>query len=191
MKSSMSKIKGILSFINETEGLKKLMRHSWLSNGRRESVAEHTWRMAMMALILAQKLQRKVDIGHTLQIIIIHDLPEIYAGDRVAWKKIKDDKHQEEKKGLQKIIKTLPTKTQKMIMNLWLEYEENKTSEANLAHAVDKLEVIIQHNQANIKTWAKSEKEFTLHYGDEFCNYDKTIRTLKNLARLDTAKKIK
>ena len=81
MKSSMSKIKGILSFINETEGLKKLMRHSWLSNGRRESVAEHTWRMAMMALILAQKLQRKVDIGHTLQIIIIHDLPEIYAGD--------------------------------------------------------------------------------------------------------------
>ena len=187
----MSKIKGILSFINETEGLKKLMRHSWLSNGRRESVAEHTWRMAMMALILAQKLQRKVDIGHTLQIIIIHDLPEIYAGDRVAWKKIKDDKHQEEKKGLQKIIKTLPTKTQKMIMNLWLEYEENKTSEANLAHAVDKLEVIIQHNQANIKTWAKSEKEFTLHYGDEFCNYDKTIRTLKNLARLDTAKKIK
>ena len=191
MKSSMSKIKGILSFINETEGLKKLMRHSWLSNGRRESVAEHTWRMAMMALILAQKLQRKVDIGHTLQIIIIHDLPEIYAGDRVAWKKLKDDKHKEEKKGLQKIIKTLPTKTQKMIMNLWLEYEENKTSEANLAHAVDKLEVIIQHNQANIKTWAKSEKEFTLHYGDEFCNYDKTIRTLKNLARLDTAKKIK
>ncbi len=191
MKTQKSKIINLLEFISATEGLKKVMRHSWLSNGRRESVAEHTWRMATMAIVLAPELQNKVNLGHTLEIIFVHDLPEIYAGDRVAWKTKKNDKHALEKKGLQKLIKNLPVATGEKIMLLWLEFEENKTSEAHFAHAMDKLEVLIQHNQANIKTWRESEKEFSLHYGDETCSYDSTLKSLKDLVRVDTANKIK
>jgi putative hydrolase of HD superfamily len=59
-----------MDFLETAEGLKKLLRHSWLSDGRQESVAEHTWRMALMALALESELEHKVDLGHTLEMIL-------------------------------------------------------------------------------------------------------------------------
>lgn len=191
MKQQSSKTQNILDFIQSLEGLKTELRHSWLSRGRRESVAEHTWRMAMMAMVLAPELTSSINLSRTIEIILVHDIPEILAGDRAAWKKENPNKHEEEKESLLKLTQILPKQTQEKIMSLWLEFEENKTPEAQLAHALDKLEALIQHNQANIKTWKKSEREFSLHFGDEFCQFDKTIKTLKDIVRMDTAEKIK
>ncbi|MBI3620460.1 HD domain-containing protein [Candidatus Roizmanbacteria bacterium] len=191
MSNKKDRINDLLTFINRGEKLKQIMRHSWLSNGRRESVAEHTWRMALMAIVLASELDKKVNLAHTLEIILVHDLPEIIAGDRAAWKARKADKHRLEKEGLQVLTKTLSPPTGKKIMSLWLEFEEDRSLEAHFAQALDKLEVLIQHNQANIKTWRKSEREFSLHYGDETCTYDKTLKSLKDLVRINTAEKIR
>ena len=71
----------ILLFIHKTEKLKTLLRHSWLSTGRQESVAEYSWRIALMALVLKDYLKTPVNLEKVLAMMIVHDLPEIYAGD--------------------------------------------------------------------------------------------------------------
>ncbi|MBN8999319.1 MAG: HD domain-containing protein, partial [Rhizobiales bacterium] len=67
----------LLEFFALAERLKMELRHSWLSNGRQESVAEHTWLMALMAITLAPTLEHPVDLGHVLKLIIVHDLAEV------------------------------------------------------------------------------------------------------------------
>lgn len=194
MKSSTGlkkKTHNILSFINDLEKVKRLVRHCWYTNGRRESVGEHTWRTAMMAMVLTPELKEKTDLGHVLAMILIHDIPEAHAGDHPAWKKKKLDKYEREKLSLEETTKTLPDETRKYILSLWQEFEDCKTPEAKLANACDKMEAIISHNQADIKTWKKSEKEFTLWYGDEYCQYEPILKELKDILRDITAEKIK
>src|SRR3990167_9279951 len=119
----------ILKFLHETEKLKSVLRHSWLSSGRRESVAEHTWRMALMALLLQSYLDEKVDLIKTIKLILVHDLGEIHATDFPAFKKQPDNKADLERKGLLKLVKPLPDKLSTEIFNLRKEYEKAKTPE--------------------------------------------------------------
>lgn len=67
----------ILNFLHKAEGLKRELRHSWLSDGRQESVAEHSWRMSLMGILLVPYIKQKINIAHLLQMIICHDLVEI------------------------------------------------------------------------------------------------------------------
>ena len=181
----------LLDFIKMSEGLKTLTRHSWLSSGRRESVAEHTWRMAMMVLVLVPELQLTYNLDKLLTMILIHDVPEIEAGDTPAFKK-HTNKHALEKKALVALTVNLPVVTRQKFMELWLEFEANQTIEAQIAHALDKLEVLIQHNQAATKTWSKKERtpQYSIYYGDEFCEFNQTLKLLKQLVRVDTAQKL-
>jgi|SRR3989344_3203859 len=182
----------LLNFIKTAEGLKTLTRHSWLSNGRRESVAEHTWRMAIMTLVLLPELKLNVSSERLLKMVLIHDLPEIEVGDTPAFKQKPANKHVLEKNGLEKIIAKLPAIIRQELMELWLEYEKNETVEAHIAHALDKLEVLIQHNQAATKTWSKKERtpQYSIQYGDEFCEFNQTLKNFKQLVRVDTAQKL-
>jgi len=165
MKSNkISVLASVLEFIKTTEELKKLLRHSWLSDNRQESVAEHTWRMALMAIVIHPHLDFSADLNHTLKLIIIHDLAEILAGDYHAFKNVPQNKHQLEKKSLQKLLHNLPIATQNEIVSLWEEFEDNLTPEAKFAQSLDKLEVLIQHNQADISTWDEKEYDFNYYF---------------------------
>src|SRR5688572_5313638 len=119
-------LKNILNFLHQAEGLKRELRHSWLSDGRRESVAEHTWRMALMAITLYRELEEPVDILRVLKMIIVHDLGEVYAGDYQAYGGgvIPENKHELEAEALEKLITLLPSETQEEIMALWEEFEK-------------------------------------------------------------------
>jgi putative hydrolase of HD superfamily len=77
----MTSVDSLLGLIIYTEGLKKELRNSWLSNGRRESVADHSWRMAMMAIVLIPRTKLDLNIEKVLKMAIIHDLAEIETGD--------------------------------------------------------------------------------------------------------------
>jgi putative hydrolase of HD superfamily len=123
--------------------------------------------------------------------ILIHDLPEVYAGDHFAWKGPLEGKHEKEKNGLEKILQNLPKQTQTYFQELWLEFEENQTAEAKLAHALDKLEVVIQHNEADIVTWHEKEYEMNVTYGTEQCVYNPLLQQLRDLVRHETSKKMK
>ena len=76
-----NKTLSILNILKLAEKLKFELRHSWLSNGRQESVAEHTWQMSLMAVLVYRHLEKPVNLEHTLKMIIVHDLVEAEAGD--------------------------------------------------------------------------------------------------------------
>lgn len=182
---------GILNFLHESEGLKRELRHSWLSDGRRESVAEHTWRMALMAIALHKEVDKNIDLSHVLKMIIVHDLGEVYAGDyQVYGKQVPENKHELEEQALKKLLVSLPNYTQQEIMDLWNEFENRETIEAKFAVALDKLEVIIQHNEADLSTYLEGEGEYNLTYADDKVSYNNTLFTFRELIRKETKKKL-
>jgi putative hydrolase of HD superfamily len=186
----MQSLKQILKFIQKAEELKSLMRHSWLSTGRRESVAEHSWRAALLAIVLAPEMENKINVGKVVMLLTVHDIVEIYAGDPWAWKGKPKNKKLKEAKAIKKLVKLLPQKQAREIAALWQEYEERKTKEAMFAKAVDKLETLDQHNLADLKTWTKEEYGYNLVHGSEEVKYSKTLQTLKNLVDNRTRAKI-
>lgn len=141
-----------------------------------------------MALILAPKL--KADVTKTIKMLIIHDLGEIYAGDHHAFKRIPQNRYQKELLAIKKIVKPLPPDTQEEFISLWIEFEECQSLESRLAKTFDKLEVLIQHNEADISTWSKKEYSFNVVYGDEFCEFNPMLKTLRQLIKDECQKKI-
>lgn len=187
----MKKFQKILNFLHEAEKLKLVLRHSWMSTGRRESVAEHSWRMALMAMVLAPTLERKVNLEKVLRMVIIHDLCEVYAGDHWGFKKVKVNKFLLEKSGLVKILKNTDKKFAGGVMNLFVEFETGKTNEARFARALDKLEVMVQHNEAKLKTWNEVEKVLNLSYGDAQNAYDVNLKSFRDLVKREAIQKLK
>src|SRR5690606_27580608 len=142
MKTELMKV---LEVIKLGEKLKKEMRHSWLSNGRQESVAEHTWRVALMAMLIEPYLQQKADTSRLLKMIVIHDLVEAEAGDIPAFDTMdnetaKQQKALYERKAIEKIRDMLGNALGEELFNLWFEFENKNTYEAKVANALDKLE---------------------------------------------------
>ena len=147
----------ILEVIKLGEKLKSEMRHSWLSNDRRESVAEHTWRVSLMAMLIEPYLNQAVDSARLLKMIIVHDLVEAEATDIPAFDtmnnaELKEQKQINEIRAIEKIRDTLQGSLGEDVYNLWMEFEHKETFEAKVANALDKLEAQIQHNEADIST---------------------------------------
>ncbi len=183
-----TKIKNFICFLNDIEKLKSTTRHSWTSTGRHESVPEHSWRMAVMALIIADEFP-EININKVIEICLIHDFGEVYDGDTPAFEKEKDHSKKEEI-AVKKVLKPLPQNKQIKIINLWDEFENCKTPEAQLAKALDKLEVLIQHNESNISTWIPLEYELNLTYGQEYCQYNNFIKLFRKIVDKMTKDKI-
>lgn len=180
--------KQILDFLYQVEGLKTKLRHSWLSSGRRESVAEHTWRMALMVILLAPYLTKKINQEKALKMVIVHDLVEVKGQDYVAFKKKPENKTELERVALKRLVRRLPFNIARRLISLWEEYEANQTKEAWFVKSLDKMEVLIQHMQSNIKTQTRKELRYNLVHGEKYCQYDKFIRSLKKLIRDENIK---
>src|SRR6185437_220194 len=173
--------KKIIKFLHQSEKLKTLMRHSWLSSGRREDVAEHSWRMALMAIVMHPELEKKVDLLKSLKMVLVHDLVEIYYQDNPAHKGQPADKEIQERKALKMLTKLLPTQTGNEINDLWNEYEAAKSPEARFAKSLDKTEVLLQHNEADIKHLHPKEVPLYFYYGKEFSQNDKFLKLFREI----------
>lgn len=187
-------LQNTLKFLHVAEGLKRELRHSWLSDGRQESVAEHTWRVALMAMAIEQYLPQKVNSERLLKMIIIHDLVEVYATDIPAFEtmnniKVKEQKRQNEMKAIEKIRNLLGNDTGQQFYDLWLEFEHKKTYEAKVANALDKLEAQIQHNEAAIETWLPIEHEMVFLLG-KHTDFDDVLDELKGIIEAEGVEKI-
>ncbi|RJP52001.1 MAG: HD domain-containing protein [Anaerolineaceae bacterium] len=181
------KAEKILSFLNAIEPLKCIARHSWCSNGRHESVPEHTWRMALMAILLEDEFP-EIDIKKVLAMCIIHDIGEIN-GDIPAFQKDENDDLNEILE-LKKVIEVLPHEIESKIISLQKEFNSCQTPEAKLANALDKLEAIIQHNEADISTWDDIEYDLNLTYGQAYTDYHPFLKILRGLIKQATINKI-
>jgi putative hydrolases of HD superfamily len=185
----------ILELIKLGEKLKSEMRHSWLSNGRQESVAEHTWRVSLMAMLMESYLTEKVDSAKLLKMIIIHDLVEAEAGDIPAFDTMKDSavkeqKELNERKSIERIRDMLDNPLGKELYELWHEFEEKETYEAKVANALDKLEAQIQHNEADISTWIDVEHRMSFMM-DKHVEFDSALQIFKDIIEYEADLKLK
>lgn len=182
-------MKEIFEFIKATEALKRELRHSWLSDGRQESVAEHSWRMSLMLILIENKLPKSFNQLRALKMAIVHDLVEMYAGDVPVFnflnsKKLHSQKKQKEKDAMFRIAGELSDSNGKEVESLWREYENSHTVEAKVVKALDKLEAKIQHNQAGLDTWEEIEYELTFRL-DKYVSFNSDLEELKNLVVKD------
>src|SRR5690349_10253668 len=184
---------GILAFLRSAERLKTTDRSAYTSTGRRESAAEHTWRLCLMALVLAPEFP-DADFAKLVRICLVHDLGEAVSGDVPApeqARRLAEDptarKAPQERSDLLTLVAPLPESRRNEIVALWDEYEAAATPEARLAKALDKLETILQHNQGNNPS--DFDYRFNLEYGRRFTAYHPLIVELRRMLDEETERK--
>ena len=179
-----SEIAGTLDFLRAAERLKSTSRSGYTSAGERESVAAHTWRLCLMALVL-EKAFPDVDFARLVKICLVHDLGEAIGGDIPAPEQTAmGDKSAQERADLLTLVAPLPAAVRAEIVALWDEYEAAATPEARLAKALDKLETILQHNQG--RNPADFDYRFNLGYGRQYTAGDPTVEALRAILDHET-----
>jgi putative hydrolase of HD superfamily len=173
-----------LEFLRGAERLKDTTRTAFTSEGRQETVAAHTWRLCLMALVLEDHFPG-VDFARLIKMCIIHDLGEAISGDIPAIHQDPEgSKTDQERKDLLELLAPLSDDLRDHIVELWDEYEGASTDEAKLAKALDKMETILQHNQG--KNPADFDYRFNLGYGRKYTEGDPVIVALRQVLDEET-----
>lgn len=148
-------------FSRELDKEKFIERQTYLSDGkRRENDAEHAWHMAVMALILSEYSNEKIDLLKTISMILIHDVVEIDAGDTYAYdEEGKKTQEEREKKAADRLFGILPKEQGEYFKKLWYEFEERKTPEAKFARTMDCIQPLMLNDATDGKSW----KEHSVH----------------------------
>ncbi len=183
-----SDLTGVLNFLRAAEALKTAVRSGWTSAGEQESVAEHTWRLCLMALVLHPAFP-DVDFARLVKICIVHDLGEAIGGDVPAPEQAArgGSKAADERRDLLRLLAPLPDALRDEITALWDEYEAAETPEARLAKGLDKLETILQHTQgANPPTF---DYRFNLSYGRRFTADHPVLAALREILDEETERR--
>ncbi|KAB2644750.1 MAG: HD domain-containing protein [Verrucomicrobia bacterium] len=146
-----------ISFILEIDKLKTVLRKTMLLyENRFENSAEHSWQIALAAIILAEYANEKIDIAHVTKILLVHDLVEVYCGDTFHYHKEDDTTLSErEIKAAQKIFGLLPAEQAQDFFSLWIEFESQQTPEAQFANSIDRFMPILLHSFSETKIWNK------------------------------------
>ncbi|HEX2081274.1 MAG TPA: HD domain-containing protein [Longimicrobium sp.] len=183
-----SDLTGILEFLRAAEGLKTATRSGWTSAGEQESVAEHTWRLCLMALALHPAFP-DVDFARLVKICIIHDLGEAIGGDVPAPEQAlrPGGKAADERRDLLQLLEPLPQALRDEITALWDEYEAAESPEARLAKGLDKLETILQHTQGQNPD--DFDYRFNLTYGRRFTADHPVLAALRALLDEETERR--
>ena len=185
-----SELAGVLDFLRASERLKATHRSAYTSEGQQESVAEHSWRLCLMALVLAPGFPG-VDFARLVKICLVHDLGEAVGGDVPAPEQARRKaagvaigKGHDERRDLLVLLHPLPSAIRDDIASLWDEYESATTPEARLAKALDKLETILQHTQG--RNPSGFDYRFNLSYGRDHTNAPPLIAAVRAILDAET-----
>lgn len=179
--------RAFLDFLKVAEKLKCNTRHSYTSSGRHESVAEHSWRLTMMAYFMRDEFP-KADIDKVIRMCMFHDMGEAITGDIPAFEKTSADSDHENHV-MDELLDTLPEPYRADLKELFAEMEALETLEAKIYKALDKLEALIQHNEADLSTWIPLEYDLQMTYGTEECSFSEYMKNLRDMVREDSRKK--
>ncbi len=180
--------KELLDILAVAERLKCNTRHCDTSSGRRESVAEHSWRAALMAMLLKPEFPG-VDTDKVIRMLLIHDLGEAFTGDVPTFWKTDADTETEDA-AFARWVDTMPPQTRDEWKALLSEMEAMETHEAKLYKAIDRLEAVIQHNESDISSWLPLEYDLQLTYGAENVEFSPYLQRLKAENNRRTRQKI-
>ncbi|MBQ7053279.1 MAG: HD domain-containing protein [Clostridia bacterium] len=178
-----------LDALRIAEHLKDATRHSYTSGRRHESVAEHSWRTALMAYFLRDEFPQ-ADMDKVIRMLLIHDLGEAFTGDIPTFLKTGADEEKEDAL-LHRWVHTLPDPYKTEMLALYAEMNERKTLEARIYKAIDSLEAVIQHNEAPIDTWIPLEYDLNVTYASDKVAFSDYLTRLRALIREDTLEKIR
>lgn len=157
----MTRLEEQLRFIVEIDKIKQIGRQTYLSDGsRKENDAEHSWHIALMAYLLQEHAEEKVQPERVALMLLIHDLVEIDAGDTYAYdEEGKATQHEREQKAAERIFGLLPKEQKELCMGLWEEFETYETADAKYAHLLDNLQPLLLNAASGGKSW----KEHQVH----------------------------
>ena len=185
-----AELAGVLDFLRASERLKATHRSAYTSDGQPESVAEHTWRLCLMALVLAPEFPT-VDFAKLVKICLVHDLGEAVGGDVPAPEQARrkaaglaTGKGDQERRDLLTLLEPLPPVLKSEIVALWDEYEAAESPEAKLAKGLDKLETIMQHTQG--KNPPAFDYRFNLEYGRSHTTDEPLIAAVRAILDAET-----
>jgi putative hydrolase of HD superfamily len=144
-----------LTFLVEVDRLKTVLRQSPLvAASRRENDAEHSWHLALMVILLAEHADDPIEVGHTVKLVVVHDLVEIYAGDTPLYDDVgARTQEARERAAADRLFGLLPADQGRELRALWDEFEARETPEARFAKAVDRLEPLLLNWMARGGTW--------------------------------------
>lgn len=167
----------LLKIMGIAERLKCETRHSYTSSGRLESVAEHSFRLAVMAWLLRDEFS-DMDMDRVQAMCLFHDFGEAFTGDIPVFEKTEGDGRRESDK-VEAMLSSLPESAASRLRPLFEEMEELSTPEARLYKALDKIEAVIQHDESDIKYWLPLEYDLQLKHGERECAQFDYTRRLK------------
>lgn len=144
-----------IQFITEIDRLKEIFRKNVVTGSKRnENDAEHSWHLAMMALLLSEYSREDIELIRVVKMVLIHDLVEIDAGDTDCYdEKGYEDKEEREMKAAQRLFYLLPEDQAREIWELWREFEELNTPESRFAACLDRFQPLILNVNTNGHTW--------------------------------------
>ena len=186
------RLKKQLDFILQADAEKEIERRTLISSGKRfENDSEHAWHMALMAILLSEYANEKIDVLKTVSMILIHDIVEIDAGDTYCYDyELGKSQRERELKAADRIYALLPDDQAKKLRALWDEFEANETPEANFAHAMDCLQPTMLNNATGGVMWKNNSiklsqvlkrNEHTEKGSKELWNYQLNELIMKNV----------
>lgn len=163
------KINDILKFLRRSKGLQSIERYRSSLHDERNTVAEHSWRLGLMAMVIGAECKVQVDMSRTLSLALVHDLAEVTTGDVDAYeqimggKRLKDDKAISEESAMREMTDDIPFGD--WIYSLWREYQDQLTIEAKFLSALDKIEGFLHIAEDGVEMYIP--KEFHASYADK------------------------
>ena len=180
--------KKFLAFLRRAEKLKCATRHCTNSQGDPESVAEHSWRAALMALLMEPEFPG-VDLNRVMRMCLVHDLGEAITGDIPTFLKTAGDEAVEDK-AVENLLSGLPGASRRELTSLFDEMAALATPEARLFKILDKFEAVIQHNESPLSTWEELEYDLQRDYAWKEAAWFPQTQALREEIRRQTDEKI-
>ena len=169
--------KEYLAIVHCIAGLKERTRHAWMKSGRQESVAEHSWRMALMAYFLRDEFPT-ADLTRVLLMALLHDMGEVFTGDIPTFEKTDADRAREHELR-DKWIDALPAPYAAEVRSLFAEMDAMETEEAKIVKALDRMEAVITHNEGDPHTWLPLEYDLQRTYGVKEAAFTPVLKELR------------
>lgn len=179
-----------LEILSKAGMLKTTTRHCYTEENRKESVADHSWRMALMAMLLSREPEfAQTDMNKVIRMCLIHDLGEAFTGDIPSFEKTTSDEIREDAYFMD-WVDSFPDAQKDEWICLLREMANLQTKEAKTYKALDKLEAVISHNESDLSTWLPLEYDLQLVYGKEQVQFSEYLKALSRHIDTWTRRKI-